>query len=599
MDDESVDAHQDFVQHSSLSYFIPRATEFQLSDIFNHNQHAPESLLESIEQRESLFFDESVDVILVLATPYLEDNPLRAALQNFSISLDVQVINGNATDRDSSNASETINSSGIDGAKQSPDLVQHVTNRAPSEDGKSESYIYAVWKLPVFLNRSRLRLSSPSVVFNATAGLRPANDHVSKEISNSYMPSGVASGFNLLESFGNDPSLRGTKPRLSALRVSRVTPITNQSDGLIHPIKALSKLSLRIYPAMHSRIRFTHLNTAPASAAVVAMLEIDFTPFFECEIILNHISLAIAEATVENLTNQPGLALPLSCVSHDHIAFMYRIAPVETDIISKNHLRDLDITISATALVNETTQPRLKMAWTATVDFTIPVNPGYGSTTQPLRRSHRPSQLSIGGDSTVSFTAPSVARPDALPSLEAATPQPETTPQDLGITVTFTPPPQSQKISVGDEFLWSVFIVNHSNNGSKPPRKLALVVIPKRRRNETRVNRPPSMGRAPDALQSKGSRDHRSVAEAVLDDNLIHAMQRTSIVDAAEIVCLSADVRIGPLAPAASHITELKFLALEEGLASLEAVRIIDLGNNEHVDIKQLPTVIVHPKETA
>jgi hypothetical protein len=34
---------------------------------------------------------------------------------------------------------------------------------------------------------------------------------------------------------------------------------------------------------------------------------------------------------------------------------------------------------------------------------------------------------------------------------------------------------------------------------------------------------------------------------------------------------LSADTRVGPLAPGACHVVELQFLALQEGVVGLEA----------------------------
>ncbi|KAI1504611.1 TRAPP trafficking subunit Trs65-domain-containing protein [Biscogniauxia marginata] len=455
--------------------------------------------------------------------------------------------------------------------------------------------------MTVFLGRPRIRLHGPSAVFTASASLKPADVALSSSTREGYLQSGVASGLNLLESFGNDPAMNGVKPRLSALRVSRVAPVTQQEKDFLRPIKSVPKISFRIYPVVHSRIRFTHPNIVPPTSSVIAMLEVDFTPFIECEILLNSVTLSLSGGKVEDLTSQAGMSFPLSCVAYDHITFLYRLSPAETDVISKNPLRDLEIAISGTALMRAgVCVPRLNMAWTAAVDFTIPVNPGYGSAMQPIQRAHRPSQLSIGGDSTISLTAPSVARPDALPLLEASTNQTETIVQDLGITMTFTAPPPTHKIYPGDEFIWSVFVVNRSLVPSASPRKLAIVVIPKRRRNEARINRPPSMSRPPETihgqLQSKGPRD-RSVADAVLDENVVHAMQRSSIVETAEVACLSADVRVGPLAPGACHVTELKFMALKEGYVNIEAVRIIDLGSNEHVDIRDLPSVVIENRQ--
>ncbi|KAI0458647.1 TRAPP trafficking subunit Trs65-domain-containing protein [Xylaria acuta] len=586
----------DVVDKPSLNYFIPCATDFAPDQVLQDGGPPFEQLLDSIEQRESLFFDESVDVVLVLRIPHGEGDSPQVALAGLAISLEAQVVNRHTSDHDGSPASEVIYSGTVDGSQDPAIIIHSSLDSDASSDRDPVSYSYAVWKKSVFLSRPRIRLQSPSAVFVATASLRSTTSPLSDESRDDYMPSAVASSLNLLESFGSDPALDGIMPRLSALRVSRVAPLTQQANGLVHPIKSLSMLSLRIYPAIHSRIKFTHPNTAPATSTVIAMLEVDFTPFFDCEIILNSITLAIPEAAVENLTGQAGLSLPLSCVSHDHITFIYRIVPADTDVVSQSLVRDLDIAISATALVNPHTKPCLRMAWTAVVDFTVPVNPGYGPTMQPIQRAHRPSQLSIGGESTTSFIAPAIARPDALPSLEASTTQAETAVPELGITVTFTAPLPTHKILVGDEFSWGVFVVNQSPNQSAAARKLAMVVIPRRRRNELRVTRPPSISRSSGPHRhSKLPRD-RSVAEAILDDNVVHAMQSSSVIDNAELVCLSADVRIGPLVPGTCHAAELKFLALKEGIVGVDAVRIIDLGNNEHVDIRELPSVTVENK---
>lgn len=536
--------------------------------------------------------------MVVFRAPSLEDEDLQYVLNGIVISLEVQIVNGSSPDRDGSSASEVIYSGTINGSEDAPVLIHSSFEGSASNGEDAERYAYAMWKKSVFLSRPRMRLQGPVAAFVATATSKSATDPPPDELQPDYMTSGTVSSLNLLEPFGSDPALNGVKPRLSALRVSRVAPLTQQSNDLVRPIKSSSKLSLRIYPAVHSRIRFTHPYTAPATAAVVAVLEFDFTPFFECEIVLDNISLSIPEATVEDLTNLAGLSLPLSCVSHDHITFIYRITPVETDVVSQSLMRELNIKISATALMSPDTKPQLRMAWTTAVDFTVPVNPGYGPTMQPIQRAHRPSQLSIGGESTTSLTAPSVARPDALPLLEASTTQTEATVQELGITVTFAAPSPCRKLFVGDEFSWEVFVVNQSPNPTAAARKLAMVVIPRRRQNESRVTRPPSIHQAQGSLHRRSglSRDG-DVAEAILDDNVVHAMQSKSVIDNAEIICLSADVRIGPLTPGTCHATELRFLAVKEGTVGVDAVRIIDLGNNEHVDIRDLPSVMVNKPE--
>lgn len=76
------------------------------------------------------------------------------------------------------------------------------------------------------------------------------------------------------------------------------------------------------------------------------------------------------------------------------------------------------------------------------------------------------------------------------------------------------------------------------------------------------------------------------------DDNIVHAMQKSAAGQDAELVCLSADVRVGPLLPGTCHSTELKLLPLKAGSLHLEAVRLTDINTNESTDIKDLPDIV-------
>ena len=508
---------------------------------------------------------------------------MQSHLRRLDISLEAQIVNGITANREHSQTTDTIFSSRVKDVDDPFIVLDEEDSDGEDEAGQ---HIYAVWKLPVFLTRPRTRLHNPSIIFSASASLKPETTTELSSRGTGYLQSGVPSGFNLLESFSNDPALDGAKPRLSALRVSRVAPVT-RNQGQVKHIRALQQLDLKILPVIHTRIRFSRPNTTPSSSAVIALLEVDFTSHFDCEISLDNIALSIPDSVIEELNGEAGMQMPMSCVSHDHVTFLYRIAPHELDVTPKNPTRDLDITISATAqVVPGVCTPRLSMSWTTNLDFTTPVNPGFGPTTgSGIQRSHRPSQLSIAGQINVPLKSPSIIRPDALPALEAST-QTEASIPDLGITMTFSGP--SEPVHPGDVFSWTVFVVNRATEKSaRPPRKLALVAVPKRRRNDVRMMRPSSTGGK--------RRGEKEIADAVIEDNVLHAMQKSSLVDSTDIVCLSADTRIGPLAPGACHVVELQFLALQEGIVGMEAIRVVDLGSQEHVDIRELPTMIVEP----
>lgn len=537
---------------------------------------------------------------MVLRTPYAKDEQLRSSLSRVSISLEARIVNGQTSDRDAPPASEIIYN-GIVGEDQEPIIISddEVTDEVEGRSKVRSSY--AIWKLSVFLSRPRIRLQGPSIVFQAAASVRVASSDASVDSKKGYLQSGVPSGLNLLESFGGDPALGGVKPRLSALRVSRVAPVTHPADQL-RPIKGLQNLTFKIHAAVHTRVRFARPNTTPPSPALIALLEVDFTPYFDCEVLLDNITLSVTEGSIEDI-NPTSLSLPLSCVAHDHVTFLYRLTPLQLDIISKNPTRDLDIALQVTALLSDNCTPRLNMSWSTAIDFTLPVNPGFGQPIPvPIQRSHKPSQLSIGGQTEIlPLISPRVSRPDALPSLEAAAARSTEIPvPDFGITMTFSAP--TEPVKAGEEFVWSVFVVNRSKPPSRPQstatlpippptpvaaRKLALIPIP---RGRTRTN---STVRPTKALPGLPGRKE-DIAEAVLDDAVVHAgMARADQTGECELVCLSADIRVGPLAAGACAVVELRFLALGQGVAGVEAVRVVDLGTNEHVDVRELPVAVV------
>lgn len=547
--------------------------------------------------------DETLDIFLVLRTDSLNDASLKPYLQRLLLSVQAQIINTPAPDRaDTAPASELIYNEEVEGVSTPVAVVP----------GGNDDLRYTIWKTSIFLNRPRLRLFGPSIIFSATASLRPEPVQ-SGEQQNGYLESGVPAGLNLLESFARDPLLGGVKPRLSAVRVTRVAPATQTTKDSFPLLKGLHNLSKKIYPAVHTRVRFARPNTVPPSAAIVALLEVDFTPYFDCEVAVNKVTLSLPDGQIEDLNDTTGLSLPLRCVAHDHLTLMYRLAPKESDVPSKSPNRELSISIDCVALVNpEICTPKLHMAWSTVLDFTLPVNPGFGTgLNKPFQRSHRPAQLSIDG---ASFASPAVSRPDSIPSLEAATHRPiETSIPEFGITMTFTT--QQGHVYPGDEFVWTIFVVNRvstsvlpTNTPQPPPRKLALITVPKRRRNDMRVIRPPSTAgaRRKSVVAVAHSSTHHGhgndvptsaeVADAVLDENIVHAMQHSSLVDSTEVVCLSADVRVGPLAPNACHVVEMRFLALKEGIVGIECIRVVDLGNQEHVDVRELPVMIVEKR---
>ena len=456
------------------------------------------------------------------------------------------------------------------------------------QENPGEGHILVVWKLSAFLVRPRLRLQNPSVVFCATANLKPVEQVQTEILKDEYLPSQVPSGMNLLESFSGDPSLGAIKPRLSALRVSRVAPAGLVAKEMMRSLRNISRQAFKVYPAINARVKYSRPTTSPTTPTIIASLDIDITPYANCEMSVWKVVVNVTGGNVEDLNSASGMKLPITSLPQDDLTFLYRITPDDLDVPNKSLVRSLDISIAATANVSHVCMPQISMSWTTAVDFTPPVNAGFGHPAQPIHRPNRPSQLSI--DSSTFETVPTVSslaitRPDALPSIEVATRhQRNPSVPDFGVTMTFTGPVGDKLIYPGVPFNWSVFIVNQSDR----PRKLVLTVLPKRRRTDARITRPPSTGHA-------GPRKDHKIADAVVDETIVYAMQHNSALEPTDIICMSSDTRVGPLAPSSCYEVELKFMALRVGILNLEAVRVVDLATLEHVDIKDLPTISVSP----
>lgn len=526
-----------------------------------------------------------MDVYIVLQTPYFDEQTLRSYLARLVVTLEARIVNTPSENQDGPNGNEVIYSGSPDRAEDPLIIVQGLHESDKADD---EGYVLVFWRLSVVLGRpGRLRLQSPSIVFSAAANLKPAEQVEAQIRENEYLPSRIPSGFNLLESFSNDPALEGVKPRLSALRVSRVIPASRIAQDLLRPLKNILKRSVRVFPAFSVRIRYAKPNSTPRNPSVIASVDIDIAPFAGREIVLETVTFTVTGGIVEDLNKVQGMTLPISCLPRDDVTFLYRVTPNAMDNINTSFVKAVSILVTAKVTVSESCEPHIAVRWQTSIDFTPPLNPGYGQPAQPIQRDHRPAQISINSIDTLPPAAPlAITRPDALPSIEITTRHHRSTSSvpDFGVTMTFSSTiGPKDKIKLGEPFTWEVFIVNRSDRS----RKLALIVIPKRRRAERIItNRPPSTGDA---------RKDPNVADAVLDENILYAMQKHAAMEPTEILCFSPDVRIGPLAPSACHTVELRFMALRSGVISLDAVRVIDLASQEHVDIKDLPSIVVAP----
>ncbi|KAJ5893950.1 hypothetical protein N7495_005641 [Penicillium taxi] len=566
----------EFLRHAILDTVIPHNPELDLevalaSALENGADDLP-SVLSSIPQRSLLFFDEFLPVRIVLRLSNCSGAILKQYLPRLEIRLDVFVVDPAEPVADHSTPSREAVFSGVVDTNEEP-LV--VINEFEGDEG-SGNHVYIIWNIESFLKRPRNRIQQPSLLFLASVSLNPSEGCRPEDIEDAYLPPLIPASTNMLQSLSGDKFFSNREPFLPASRLLRVVPTTYTEDP-IYNIQQQHGHPFRVVPAASARIRYSRLNSYSGLPTTVASLDFEVTPFLNCTVSFDKANFQVSTGTIEPLSDVPGLQLPLICRPRDDVTLVYKITPEygpETNSSSTAIMSVLDISLAATLLLADDCHPRIVMEWKTNIDFSMALNPTFGGPSQALQRLNRPMNLPMLSSNIGDGQATRSSLRERAYSVT-----------DVGVTISFSGP---VRVQVGTPFSWDVFIVNRS----KVPRKFALIAIPRRKQVDSRghVSRP--------STSSIASRKDW-VAEAVTDDNVVHARQKSVAGQEAELISLSTDIRVGPLLPGICHSTELKLLPLATGSLHLEAVRLVDVTTNETTDIRDLPDILADDQPRA
>lgn len=357
--------------------------------------------------------------------------------------------------------------------------------------------------------------------FQPTASLRPA-ERIKRSIQDDeYLPSKVPTALNLLQSFESDVAMKGITPRLSALRISKIAPTGPVAKELVRPIQTGQRRLFRALPALIWRIRYSKVQTPLSDMSLMASLDLEVAYVTGCRIRIEEITLTMRGGKVNVIADHGGKHV----VGHpgDQLTYLYKLTP-ELDLDgapvfgNEGHLLNLDI--KAKVLVSDDCLPTVTIGWETAVDFTAEQN------TSLIKAAHR-----LSNPTAQSLKPPN---PDALPTHEPNNKEVSDPSNKLiHVTITISGP---SHVQVGDMFHWDVFIVNRSDK----TRKLAVLVLPKRKRDFATHKSHPSTS------SIGGHRtDKKDLASAVVDENIVYAKQKNAKLESAELVCLTTDIRIG------------------------------------------------------
>ncbi|PSN72985.1 hypothetical protein BS50DRAFT_513935 [Corynespora cassiicola Philippines] len=565
----------EFVESSVLEAVVPINSFIDIKDEVSSwdgsSDEDSQSIIPFLSQRQVLLFDERVSVYVVFRTPLIEDNTLRSYLARLAINLEAFAFSTAPPPDPEAKPpppKELIFSETIPISNE-PTIIRH--------EESSNPHIYAVWRVQVFISRPRARYHKPAIYFQPTASLKPAG-RAKSILDDEYLPSKVPTALNLLQSFEHDPSLSGIHPRLSALRINKIAPTAPVAKEMIRPIRAGQRRIFRAMPALIWRVRCSKVPGSLSDMSLMASLDFEIALLTGCSVSISDISLTlkgghaktIADHSGKSLVHRPG----------DQITYLYKITPdlaADGTPIHGAQGHSLTVNMKATVLVSDICRPAIDIEWDTGVDFTAERNQSL------VKAAHRLS------NPTTQLQPPKPPNPDSLPSQEEqqSIKGDAAASKAINVTLTVSGPPD---VHVGTPFTWDVFLVNRSEKS----RKLAVVVVPKRKRDMASHRSHPSTSSAGGYRSTAGK---ALVGSAVVDENIVYAKQKNARQEVTDLVCMTTDVRVGHLAPGACYTAELKFLPMSPGVLGVDAIRIMDLSTHEACDIRDLPSIVAMERE--
>jgi hypothetical protein len=598
---------QDALKRAVLDAFVPQDTQSSIPDILDdpegdEDQDHP-SLLH-IKQRKLLFFgkqlilfrcsiilirdvlDEKLTVHVVLQLASIPEDVLRTLLSKLDVKVDVWALNAPS-------------SQGLpDGPGSARDLVYSVRLEKTDDpvilvkgDDKDEDgnvLVLVLWETSVILNRPRIRFQNPAISIIASATLPPDASNLN-DTKFHYLPSFRPLEHNIFEPLRNVKGFKDNPPYLAASRLEKVLPHVPAEAKAINA-RALVPRTIPIVPAVSARTRFTRMPTPSGSFETVVSLDFEVTPFVRLEVMLELAKVSMPTGKVIDLLS---MALPIKCLSKDCITFMYKlqqsqklIGPGLPVLPQASNTGTLDISINAKILVSPVCISSISITWSTNIDFSQALNPSFGPPSLPINRQKRPTSL------------PFAQQPSA-----STTPTLTTTTRNVGLTITVTAP--SIPVLVNQPFTWTIFV----RNATPHPAKLALIPLPRIPRATTtkdaftRRHAPKSSTASfhPSERRHTGPGEDKDVdmAQAICDENIVYALQHSQGIERdTDILSLTAELRIGPLASGCVHESSVRMVALRKGALRVEALRVVDLtretedGLGVITDVRDLPDVI-------
>jgi len=395
-----------------------------------------------------------------------------------------------------------------------------------------ESESSVVLQTELRLSHPERQMYRPAVQITCSLFIPRHSGYTHAQATEDYMASGVPLPENLLQGLQNSPAFAETNIQLPANRIQKVVPRSKVAAPEIRPVRAISR-QIAVVPAIAVRLARSTIDHQ-----TLVSLEIEVLKWSNRGMVLEEVT---ESKRYEKHRPLHDIKLPQNMAVADKTTVIFRL----------DSTKYMELHVNARALLSDDCSPRLS-----------------------IQRSIFPQPLT-GQPSRVSLT-----RHWQRPTSQVSRPTSMAIP-DKGMTFSLSAP---SRVDAGETFKLDILVVNRSVK----KRRLAILAV-------TESHKASSTAKRFSKHSSQPAWDGASnIARPIVDENTLYKAQNGQSRHAtrAEIVSLTADAKVGPLAPGACHDVQLEFLALSSGVVGLEALTILDLDSRETVHITELPDVV-------
>lgn len=562
------------------------------------------SSLQSLEPRNTLFYDEDVKLYMQLELGDVDLNQDQINLLEVTVTVKVHGI--------VTTSSPQVNSSSTARSSHAYSKTYDVANILVTKEDVIYSTAHTIiWSIPITIQHPRARLSTPVIKVAAVASLdsnAPQLKELDKEgvtasvkqtqFLSSNTPVWATNYFGSLDKNYNAGQKKLDKKTLSVdviapFTAAQTAPIAKIEDSNENAFSSQSKdsqgldkndnkiaasLSIPVQSAMNLRILSAKVRGK--DDVLLTSLEVTVSESSRYAIFVQDaaVELVDGQASLVGLIPLPAKVEPGECLL---LSYSLKLSDMP---VGASRKKGFQLTVQSRPVVEDKQelQPLVTAKWDTFVDFDAETLPSAGLPTTvaptsmagyysgPVGASGTPNMLDSKSPTRAFSRFNNRAAASSTTSLNTL----GSMKQSLnGLSITFS---GASVIKVGETFSWKVFVVN------KAPTVRALSLFFQGKDNQ-------QASQMHDRFFNQSSPE----SKVSIDRALLKKATSLSSVPDVGLVSLSNDVRIGPIPPMGCFEASVTMLALSEGIHALEGVVIADLTTGEGHECERLFDVVV------